>query len=104
MTTLKFKRVSASELRKLFNDSGYWARVQSGDLIQRLIENGHPSPPEADEPICTRSQIVEYRTQAGEVVAKVHFYLRKDGRIGASGKPDPKRVLIGDTVYILVGR
>lgn len=104
MTTFKFKRVSALELRKLFNDSGYWARVQAKELTERVVENGHPSPPQADEPICTRSQVVEYRTREGQAVAKVHFYLRKDGTLGASGKPDPKNVLVGDTLYILVGR
>jgi len=45
--------------------------------------------------------MVEYRDISGSVVALVHQYKRTDGKIGASGKPDPKKLRIGDTVYYL---
>ena len=35
-------------------------------------------------------------------VAMVHQYLRPDGTLGASGLPDPKRLLVNDLLYIVV--
>jgi hypothetical protein len=32
-------------------------------------------------------------------VARAHRYLRPNGTLGASGKPDPKTVRIGRTLY-----
>jgi len=46
--------------------------------------------------------MVSYRDASGNEVARVHQYLRPDGTIGASGKPDPKRVFINGTLYRLV--
>lgn len=69
--------------------------------MEKVQRNGHPSPPAAAEPFCTRSQSITYFDSDGNVIAKVHQYLREDGTIGASGKPDPKRLRIGDTVYIV---
>lgn len=40
----------------------------------------------------TRSQMVVY-TDAYDVVAIVHRYLKPDGMLGAHGKPDPKTVM-----------
>ncbi len=71
-------------------------------MVARLKKNGHPSPAPAREPFCTRSQILEYFDTAGTKLAIVHRYLRPDGRIGASGRPDPKVFLDGDTLYVLV--
>ncbi len=34
-------------------------------------------------------------------VARVHQYLRLDGRLGASGLPDPKRILENGVLYRL---
>jgi hypothetical protein len=38
--------------------------------------------------------MVEYLDPSGDRVALVHQYLRTDGRLGASGRPDPKWVVI----------
>lgn len=37
----------------------------------------------------------------GQKVAGVHQYLRVDGTLGASGRPDPKELLIGGVLYII---
>lgn len=71
-----------------------------GDLFQTIEEDGHPSPPLAGEPICTRSQIIAYRDDQGHQIARVHQYLRQDGSLGASGKPDPQVVLHDDAIYV----
>lgn len=77
-----------------------WERVQIGEdgWFYTLEEDGHPSAPMSDEPFCTRSQILAYRDDEARQIARVHRYLREDGSIGASGKPDPKQVLGEDGV------
>jgi hypothetical protein len=83
----------------MFNSGNYWQRAKNGEFQQKLLRDGHPSPPRAAEPDCTRSQSIAYTDKDGKKVAKVHQYLRKDGSIGASGKPDPKSLRIGNIVY-----
>jgi len=87
-------------LRQLFNDGEYWQRAQYGDLFQTVEAEGHPSPPISGEPFCTYSQIVAYRDDHGHQVARVHQYLRPDGSIGLSGRPDPQLLLEDGVLYI----
>jgi hypothetical protein len=47
----------------------------------------------------TLSQIVRCYDADNALVLVVHQFLRPDGTIGASGKPDPKRILRQNTVY-----
>ena len=82
----------ASILRDLFNTTDYEGKVREGVLVKKDIESRHPAKPKAQEPLCTRSMLVGY--YAGEErVAIAHEYRRKDGTLGASGKPDPKGIL-----------
>ena len=95
-------RVSATELRAMFNDGGYYERVQAGELLEEVGYNRHPCPPRVNEPYCTRSQTVHYvDLQEGRTVAVVHQYLREDGSLGASGRPDPKRIYQGNMIYVV---
>lgn len=54
----------------------------------------------AGEPFCTRSQIVAYRDHLGHQVARVHQYLRPDGTIGLSERPDPQQLMEDGILYI----
>jgi hypothetical protein len=99
---VQYRRVPAAELRKVFRDSGIEKQVLEGKLLHRVEANGHPSPPLADEPICTRSQIVVYFDANKQKVCKIHRYLRKDGTLGASGLPDPKLVRVSDDLTYLL--
>jgi hypothetical protein len=101
MSKPPIKRVSETELRKMFNDGQYWEQTRSGKLQAILVANNHPSSPRAKEPICTRSQYLIYINDKGRKVAGVHQYLRKNGKIGASGRPDPKELLVNGILYIL---
>jgi len=102
MPGTKLVRVSPQKLRELFNSGQYYERVQAGQLLAVVGTDRHPSAPAANEPFCTRSQIVYYYdVQQRRKVAIVHQYLRRDGSIGASGRPDPKRIRDGDTIYTL---
>lgn len=95
--------VSRCELRRRFNEGRYWPRVLVGELFQTPEEEGHPSPPPAGEPHCTYSQMLAYRQDDGEQVARVHQYLRPDGRIGgAAERPDPKELLEDGVLYVVV--
>lgn len=97
-----FVRVPASQLRQMFNDGRYYERFLAGELLAVVGDDRHPSAPAANEPSCTRSQIVHYYdVQQRKKVAVVHQYLRPDGSLGASGRPDPKRIKEGDTLYSL---
>ncbi len=87
-------------MRKIFNEERIWERAKSGEFSAITMKDRHPSLTAANEPYCTRSQIVSYRDSSGNEVAKIHQYLRRDGTIGASGKPDPKRLFLNGTLYI----
>ena len=93
-------RVDANELRKIFNDQRISERGSIGELQVVVLEDRHPSLPLAQEPYCTRSQMVSYRDGTQEI-ARAHLYLRMDGSIGLSGKPDPKRVVFNGVMYSL---
>jgi len=94
-------RVEQDEIRKIFNDGLYWEKTRSGEFTAVVIEDRHPSLTAANEPFCTRSQMISYRDASNNENARVHQYLRTDGTIGASGRPDPKRVYSNGTLYRL---
>lgn len=91
--------VTATWLRELFTETDLWYRSVIGELHTVKIADGHPSPSQSGEPFCTRSQRLVYVDRDGRAIAQVHQYLRQDGTIGASGKPDPKLILHEGTVY-----
>lgn len=87
-----FLRIGVEELRDLFNAGRYWERAQAGEFRASLKREGHPAPEESGQPHCTRSQEVVYFDLEDLEVARVHQYLRPDGTLGGSGRPDPKRL------------
>jgi hypothetical protein len=94
------KRINVWLLRKMFNEGHYLEQAKQGILTSRLMRDSHPSPPRANEPICTRSQYIIFIDRNGKKVAAVHQYLRPDGTLGASGLPDPKELYINGVLYI----
>lgn len=82
--------ISAATIRQEFNSGKFWERVKAGELRQEKLRESHPNPTPIGEPYCTWSQVLVYWTLDGSLVALVHQYLRPDGTIGASGRPDPK--------------
>lgn len=95
------RKTTAIYLRTRFNQRRLWNDAQSGKLAQHVVKDRHPSSPLANEPVCTRSQLVRYADQHGTTVALVHQYLRQDGSLGASGRPDPKLLIDGGEVLHL---
>ncbi len=88
-------------MQKMFNEGGYWDKAKSGELTVHQLEDRHPALTAANEPFCTRSQMLSYRDPSNYEVARVHQYLRTDGTIGASGRPDPKRIFSNGILYRL---
>jgi hypothetical protein len=91
--------VPAETLRQMFNEGGYWELAKQGQLHEKPYSQGPPEP-RSGEPPGTLSQIVAYLDSQGRQVAIVHQYLRKDGSIGGSGKPDPKKLFHKGNLYV----
>lgn len=89
-------------MRQRFNKAQFVERVNAGALTSTTLEDRHPSLPGANEPFCTRSQMISYRDPDGNELARAHQYLRPDGTIGASGRPDPKRLYEKGILYGLI--
>jgi len=92
--------VSAETLRKIFNDGGYWELAKQGKLFEKEYYSS-PSPKSSGEPPGTLSQIVAYLDSQGRQVAIVHQYLRRDGSVGGSGRPDPKKLFHNGKLYVV---
>lgn len=91
---------SAATIRSLFNSSQYPVMIANCELRARFHRNQVlPDPLEKCEPPGTRSQTIRYFDQNGQWVVLVHRYLRPDGLIGASGKADPLKLRIDNTIY-----
>lgn len=94
--------VSEWDLRAMFNAGRFPERAASGELRAIVSSERHPSSPKAPVPYCTRSQMISYLDRNGKKLAMAHQYLRPDGTLGASGKPDPKRVVHDGVLYYVV--
>lgn len=93
------QRITSAELREIFNRDRLWERAQSGEFAEQVLRAGHPAPALSGEPHCTQSQIVAYLLPDGTKVATVHQYMRPDGTLGASGRPDPKALVKDGVLY-----
>ena len=84
-------------LRQLFNSGPYMEWITQGALSLEYLRNDHLKAPDAkgNQP-CTRRQMIRYLDAQGNPVVEVFQYLRRDGSLGASGRPDPKRLWVAD--------
>lgn len=75
--------------------------IADGRLTPNYLRNDHLKAPETKrEPYCTCGQMIRYRDSTGQWAVEVFQYLRPDKTIGGSGRPDPKRLRIRNTVFI----
>ena len=91
------QRVSPQEVRRRFNEGRSWQRAQAGEFTQVVDDECNPGSPA--EPPGTRSPMVAYLDATGQRIALVHQYLRPDGTLGGSGRPDPKLLVEGGVAY-----
>ncbi len=89
--------MSEAEIRRRFAQGDYLNRALAGEFGCCLAREKRSQS--KDEPPGTRSLTVAYVDDAGHRVCLVHFYLRPDGTIGGSGKPDPKWLFEDGVVY-----
>ena len=82
-----------------FNSRQLYERLQNNELKATILKSRHRAS--KDEPKCTSSQVLIYWDSRSNAVAMVHQYLRPDGTIGGSGKPDPKWIVVEDKVMVL---
>lgn len=99
MSNFPEKIVSPAELRRMFEDERIIAREAAGELTFHIKHSRIPDPPPDFEPPGIESQEVYWRDKTGEKIATAHRYLRPDKTIGASGKEDPKILLIDGVIY-----
>lgn len=100
--TSEIEWVTQDMIQDIFNKCQYYEKVKKGELEHRIIGyNNHLSSRQRkkiSEPWCTRSQMVLYSTLEGKPVVLVHQYRRKNGELGASGLPDPKKIFLPDRI------
>ncbi len=89
-------------MRRRFNEGKYWEKLTRGELISVVLEERIPKDLRPNEPPGTLSQMISYRNPQDDEIARVHQYLRPNKQIGASGKPDPKRLFENGILYRLV--
>lgn len=91
--------MSEAEVRRRFAQGDDLNRALAGEFGCCLARTKRANSP--DEPAGTRSVAVAYVNDAGHRIFLVHFYLRPDGTIGASGKLDPKWLFEDGVVYVV---
>ena len=80
--------VEAQTARQRFNALDYYGEMLRGALVA-LVRRDNPAPAALGFPTGTRSQTVWYM-RGHTRVAVVHQFVLPNGRLGASGLPDPK--------------
>lgn len=92
-----------SQIRAEFNRRGLREQADAGALHTVVVDSALATIRRCERlgmPLGTLSQLVEYYD--GDVsIALAHRYLKPDGTLGASGKPDPKRLTVGDEVWVV---
>lgn len=88
-------------MRRRFRELGLEEPEGNGYMVESRGKRkcGPGTPPD-----CFLTEILAYLDSLGREVARAERHLRDDGTVGASGKPDPKRIRVGDTIYVLKRR
>lgn len=90
--------VSQNDIRQVFNALDIVGRAARGELKHQVQGyNNHLGTKRRayiHEPRCTRSQMVLFTTLDNQPLALAHQYRRPDDSLGASGRPDPKKLFL----------
>ena len=93
--------VSPRILRDAFNNSQIPEDIEQERLTPYFLRDNHLENPErVAEERCTRGQMIRYVDQQGTWIVEVFQYMRPDGTLGASGRQDPKRMRVGNEVWV----
>lgn len=91
-------RISETALQGKFNrnEGGYPSKISTLRTRRLYDKPAHPSSKQVPG---TRS-IVDAYYDGSQLVMVLHHFLKPDGTLGASGKLDPKQLLVNDTMYV----
>ena len=93
--------ITEKAIQSLFNNSEYPEMITAGTLKRTLLKRSHlQNPDRGIGPYCTHSESHLYTSNDGQQFVIVHQYVRPDGTLGASGKPDPKKIKLEDRIYV----
>ena len=94
-------RVNEAELRRRFNDGHYAESAERGELRIVILEPpNRPAPAGAQQIPGTVSQMISYRDSDDNELVRAHRYVRPDGTVGGSGRPDPKIIFESGILYL----
>ena len=97
------RRVSVEQIRQRFNADDYVSRVQTG-LLRQVVRLDKPMADATCDakgyPRGTRKQMIAY-LEGEQRVALVHQVVLPDGTLGASGRPDPKELLVAGEIWFV---
>jgi hypothetical protein len=90
-------RIPCHELRDKFNsnEGGYPAKI---DMLTCACIYDQLASPKSKQPPGTRSQVRKYFDGTLAVMV-LHCFVLPSGKLGASGKMDPKRLLVNGVYY-----
>jgi hypothetical protein len=85
-------------MRRIFNEERFVERAERGEIKTVVVHSGVPSS-EVGLPVGSKSELISYRDLNNLELSRAHQYVLPDGRLGASGKPDPKRIFKDGKLY-----
>ncbi len=92
------RTADAAFIRQQFDELKIEAYLEARKL-RSVVRISRPPRVDHNQPPGTMSQLVDVLDASGTRVAEFHQYLLPDGSIGASGRRDPKGVLVGGVYY-----
>jgi len=99
---MRTKTVSKPIIRKSFNEGPLPRLIKEGKLVKKMLRDREIKSPEPYQgPKGTRTQYIRYTDSNGKIMVEFHQYLRPDGTLGAGGKPDPKKLKVGNTLWVV---
>ncbi len=83
-------RVACTEVQRLCRECNCLSWLPN---LKCILSHNQPAKPHSGQVHGTLSQVIKCYDDSGMLVLVVHQFLKPDGTIGASGKPDPKRIV-----------
>ena len=97
MTKPPTLRVSCTEIQRLCRECNCLSWLPK---LTRVLSHNQHAKPQSGQVAGTMSQIIKCYDESEMLVLVVHQFVRPDGTIGASGKPDPKRIVQNGIDYV----
>lgn len=79
-------------MQDLFRSRNLFEHIENKTFVEIVLKERHANPAKSGQPFCTYSQLLSYENLSGVEIIRAHQYRKPDGKIGASGKPDPFRI------------